>query len=167
MATILDVYRTIDAMKNEGVVRNYAIGGGMAALFYCETTPTFDVDVFVSLEQEGLLIDLSPLYNWARAQGFEVRDEYLLLHGVPVQVLVANGGLETEAIEQAEPKGGAKVHVMRPEYLIALYIQTGGDKRRGRARDLFAEGTVNEERLQDVLSRYGLAERWKVVGGSS
>jgi len=166
MATILDVYRTIDAMKAEGVVRNYAIGGGMAALFYCETTPTFDVDVFVSIEQDGLLIDLAPIYNWAREKGFEVRDEYLLLHGVPVQILVANGGLETEAIEQAEEKGQSKVRVMRPEYLIALYIQTGGDKRRGRARDLFAEGTVSDARLQDVLSRYGLAEKWKSVEGA-
>ncbi len=134
MATIIDVYRVIDSMKTEGIVRNYAVGGGMAALFYSETTLIFDVDVFVSLTQEGWLIDLSPIYHWARQKGFEVRDEYLISHGVPVQILVANEGLETEAIECAQEMGASKVRVMKPEYLIALYIQTSGDKRRGRAR---------------------------------
>ena len=103
MATLADVYRTIELMKTEGVVEDYALGGGMAALFYAETTPTFDVDVFVIIPQEGLLVDLAPIYRWAQNQGFEVRDEYLVLHSVPVQILVANSGLETEAIKNAKP----------------------------------------------------------------
>ena len=167
MATIADVYRAIDEMETEGVVEDYAIGGGMAALFYAETTPTFDIDVFVIVPKQGLLIDLSSIYDWARNKGFEVREEYLILHGVPVQVLVANEGLETEAIKNAKmiPFGGFDVAVMKPEYLVALYIQTGGDKRRGRARDLFAQDAIDNEYLKDVLKRYNLIEKWHQNGG--
>lgn len=165
MATILDVYRVVDSMRTEGVVQNYAVGGGMGALFYTETTLTFDVSVFVSIAQQGLLVDLTPIYSWAKTKGFEVRDEYLILHGVPVQVLVANVGLETEAVERAVEMGVSKVRVMRPEYLVALYLQTGGDKRRGRARDLFAQDAVNSEALKDVLTRYNLMDKWLQSGG--
>lgn len=154
-------------MEAESVVQDYAVGGGMAALFYAETTPTFDVNVFVVIPQSGLLIDLSPIYDWARDKGFEVRDEYLVLHGVPVQILVANGGLETEAVERAQMMNyqEADIAVMRPEYLVALYIQTGGDKRRGRARDLFAQNALESGALKDVLARYNLIDKWRQNGG--
>lgn len=167
MATIADVYRAIDAMEVDGVVDDYAVGGGMAALFYAETTPTFDIDVFVVIAQQGLLIDLSSIYNWARNKGFEVRDEYLIVHGVPVQILVANEGLETEAIKesQAMTNAGVDIRVMKPEYLVALYLQTGGDKRRGRARDLFAQDAIDNDTLKDVLTRYNLIEKWHQSGG--
>ncbi len=167
MAKIGDVYRAIELMEIDGVVEDYAIGGGMGALFYAETTPTFDVDVFVTIAQEGLLVDLSPIYEWAKRKGFEVRDEYLVLHGVPVQILVANQGLETEAIQNHNHLsfGDGQVAVMKPEYLIALYIQTGGDKRRGRARDLFAKNAVSNEALKEVLTRHNLIEKWRQNGG--
>ena len=34
MAAIADVYRALNAIQNEGIVEKYAVGGGMAALFY-------------------------------------------------------------------------------------------------------------------------------------
>ncbi|HEX8464269.1 MAG TPA: hypothetical protein VF627_06580 [Abditibacterium sp.] len=167
MPTIADVYHAINALHSEGVVEDYAIGGGMAALFYAETTLTFDVDVFVLIPQSGLLIDLSPIYDWARTRNYEVRDEYLVMHGVPVQILIASPGLETEAIENANiiSQADVPVRVMKPEYLIALYIKTGGDKRRGRARDLFAEESIDKTRLKDVLTRFDLLEKWRQNGG--
>lgn len=167
MASLGDVFREINALRDEGVIGSYALGGGMAALFYAETTPTFDVDVFVLMPQSGLLIDLGPVYGWARARNFEARDEYLLIHGVPVQILVASPGLETEAIERANTLfyNSVPVQVMPPEYLAALYVKTGGGKRRGRALDLFAEGAISLEVLRDVLTRFNLLNAWHTSGG--
>ncbi len=167
MASLADVYRVINEMKTEGIVEEYAIGGAMAALFYAETTPTFDVDVFVSIPQTGLLVDLSGIYNWARSRNYEVRDEYLMIHGLPVQVLAANPGLETEAIESANllTYNGIAVRVMKPEYLIALYTQTGGSKRHGRAHDLFAEDALDPHRLKEILQRFDLTPLWFKNGG--
>ena len=64
-------------MVEEKVVQRYAICGGTAALFYAETLRTYDIDIFVVLEQKGILVDISPVYNWARSRGYEVRDEHL------------------------------------------------------------------------------------------
>ena len=167
MATLADVYREINALKEDGVVENYAIGGAMGALFYTDTTPTYDVAVFVVIPQTGILVSLTPIYDWARARGYEVRDEYILFHSVPVQFLVANPGLETEAIATAGVcfHGGEPVRVMRPEYLIALYTKTGGQKRQGRSHDLFDEDSVDRKRLKDLLERFDLMALWRQKGG--
>lgn len=167
MPTLADVYRAINALQAEGVVQSYAVGGGMAALFYAETTRTYDVDVFSVLEQHGLLVDLSGIYNWARERGFEARDEYLVMHGVPVQILVAREGLATEAVETANvlDYDGVPVRVMKPEYLVALYVQTGGAKRVARALDLFAEETLDRATLQTLLQRFDLLDKWAHAGG--
>ena len=74
MATLADVFRELNALKTEGLVREYAIGGATAVLFYAEPARTYDVDVFVSLQpSEGSpLVSLSPIYDWARARGFSL-----------------------------------------------------------------------------------------------
>lgn len=167
MPTLADVYRAINALHTDGFVENYAIGGGMAALFYAETTRTFDIDVFALIPQSGLLVDLSAIYDWARSRGYEVRDEYIVMHGVPTQILAARAGLATEAVEMANvlDYDGVTVRVMKPEHLIALYIETGGDKRYRRARDLFAEDSLDRAALQHLLERHALLEKWAKMGG--
>lgn len=169
MPTLADVYRAINSLHAEGLVENYAIGGGMAALFYAETTRTFDIDVFAVIPQSGLLVDLSAIYDWARNRGCEVRDEYIVMHGVPTQILAARAGLATEAVETANvlDYDGVPVRVMKPEYLVALYLETGGEKRRGRAHDLVAEDSLDRAALQTLLLRFNLGEKWARSGGES
>lgn len=45
--TLADVFRELNELKATGLVREYAIGGATAALFYAEPARTYDVDVFV------------------------------------------------------------------------------------------------------------------------
>src|SRR5690606_9805850 len=106
----------------------YAVCGGTAALFYAETTATFDIDLFVLIPQSGLLIDLSHIYQWAKLRGYAVEQEYLIIHGVPVQILVAGAGLEEEAVRTAAiiDYDGVSVTVVRPEFLVLLYLKAGG-----------------------------------------
>ena len=49
MASLPDVFRVLNDMKSDGIIEDYAIGGGMAVLFYAEPTRTYDLDVFVLL----------------------------------------------------------------------------------------------------------------------
>jgi hypothetical protein len=164
MATMADVYRALNAMRDEGIVDNFAIGGGMAALFYAETTATFDVDVFVMIPHVGLLIDLSRIYDWARGRGYKIENEYLMIHGVPVQILVAGGELQSEAVQTAQQLDydGVPVPVMKPEYLILLYLQAGSAKRRGRAADLKDAG-IDEALVSQLATRFELASQWNRV----
>jgi len=163
MASMADVYRALNALKEEGVVQDYAICGGTAALFYAQTTATFDIDIFVLLQQRGVLIDLGPIYDWARARGYEIENEYLHVYGVPVQVLVAGEGLEESAVQNARllDYDGVSVPVAPPEHLVLMYLRAGGAKRRGRAFDLLEAEATNAARVSALAQQFDLQELWQ------
>jgi hypothetical protein len=166
MPSLADVFETLNEMKAEGVIVEYAIGGAMAALFYAEVTRTYDIDVFARYApQAGRILDLTGVYAWTEARGFEPDAEHVLIHSVPVQFLPGEEGLELEGVEQAVDIDyeGVSVRVMRPEHLIALYLRAGGAGRRERAALLDRTGLVDEIRLTDLLERYNLIERWQEV----
>ena len=96
MSTLGDVFREINALQAEGVVRDYALGGATAVLFYAEPARTYDVDVFVLMPQASgnLLISLEPLYEWARGRGFGVQAEH-------IQALLAQHGIEVDLDDEA------------------------------------------------------------------
>jgi hypothetical protein len=160
MPSLTSVFQVLNQLRDEGVIEDYALGGGMAVLFYAEPTPTYDLDVFVLLPPSaGPIVRMTPIYERLQAEGFTTDMEHILIHGVPVQFLPAYNELVDEAVEQARTieYDGVPVRVVRPEHLVALAIQTGGRKRRERAELLLESGEVDEAELDRVLSRFGLA----------
>ena len=160
MASLADIFRVLGDMRDEGVVKDYAIGGATAVLFYAEPTRTYDVDVFAqlpSMNQPGLDA-LAPVYRWAESRGFTVDAEHLLVHGVPVQILPAYNALVVEAIQTARVHDyqGVPVRVVDPEHLIALALQAGGARRRERAWLLLQAGTADRMRLRTILDAHGI-----------
>jgi hypothetical protein len=169
LASLADVFQTLNEMKADGVITDYAIGGALAALFYAEVTSTYDIDVFALIpSQSGPIIDLSPLYHWARKRGFEAEGEHLIIHSVPVQFLAADEGLEGEAVERSRDFDyeAVPVRVIGPEHLAILYTLAGGARRRGRVGLLFEAGTVDEQELDAILRRHGLTDEWKKKRGT-
>jgi hypothetical protein len=83
-----------------------------------------------------------------------------MIEGVPVQFLPAHNQLADEAIERAETLEyeGVSVRVVRPEYLVALYLEPGARtlKRRERAAALRESSAVDRVLLDDLLKRFGL-----------
>ena len=147
-------------MRDEGVVRDYAIGGATAVLFYAEPTRTYDVDVFALLPSmdPSALLTLAPVYRWAQSRGFTVDAEHVMVHGVPVQILPAYNALVTEAIQTARVHHyqGVPVRVVDPEHLIALALQAGGARRRERAWLLLQAGVADRLRLRALLQAHGI-----------
>jgi hypothetical protein len=155
----------VERMKHEGVVTDYALGGAMALVFWTEPVPTFDLDVFVLLPTDAtLLVSLDPLYRWAEANGYAAEGEHIIIEGVPVQFIPSHSPLADEAIEEAATLDyeGAPVRVIRPEHLIALYLEPSARtaKRLQRAAALREESAVDPERLQSILQRYNLELPW-------
>ncbi|RYG63720.1 hypothetical protein EON80_20650 [bacterium] len=165
MPTIADVYRALNAMVAEEVVEKYAVCGGTAALFYADTLRTYDIDIFVLLEQKGFLIDIGPVYRWAESRGYEVHREHLLIHSVPVQVLDAGAGLELEAVQDANQLDydGVPVPVVRPEYLALLYAKAGGRQRIARAVDLVETVDFDKKLTNDLVEKYQLHAAWQKI----
>jgi hypothetical protein len=150
----------LNDMKAEGVVSDYAVGGAMALIFWSEPTATFDLDVFVLLEQVGILVSLESIYSWARARGYPLEAEHILISGVPVQVIPAHNDLAVNAVLNAADLDyeGERIRVIRPEYLIAMYLEetVRTRKRLERVATLLDEGNLDLALLEKLLERYNL-----------
>jgi hypothetical protein len=150
----------LNSLKNDGIVSDYALGGAMALIFWSEPTATFDLDVFVLLKQTGLLGSLDPIYAWARARGYPEEAEHILISGMPVQLIPAHNALTIDAIAAAAELeyDGQPVRVIRPEYLIAMYLEESARtrKRLERVAALLDEGNLDRALLKEIVERYKL-----------
>jgi hypothetical protein len=162
MQAVCDV---LEQLVRDGDLKHYAIGGATAAGFHGEPLATRDIDVFVFLDPapNSILITLDGLYSRLAKMGFaEFEEEGLLIHGFPVQFLVASPGLETEAVERAimVEWDTHRIRVMRPEHLAAIAMSVGRPKDRARVVYLLELPGFDRSSFEDIITRYGLSIRW-------
>jgi hypothetical protein len=161
MPSFADALRVLNDMKSSGVVEDYAVAGAMAMVFWAEPIPTYDLDVLVFLPgDEATIVSLAPLYEWAAEHGYPAQAEHVMIEGVPVQFLPAHNSLAEEAIDRAASVDyeGVPVRVVRPEYLVAHYVEPGARtlKRRERAAALMESSALDRAALDELLKRFGL-----------
>jgi hypothetical protein len=161
MASFETALRALNAMKQDGVFADYAVAGGMAQAFWVEAVPTYDLDVLVALPQTtGIIVSLATIYAWAAERGYAVRSEHVVMGDIPVQFLASPGPLTDEAMERAATLkfGETDVRVVRPEYLIAMYLHGSARtrQRRERAAVLRDEAGIDESLLRDLMKRFAL-----------
>ena len=161
MPSFADALRALNSMKAGGVIEDYAITGAMALVFWTEPVPTYDLDVLVFLPPSGgPLVSLEPIYRWAAVRGYPVQQEHVIVEGVPTQFVPSPNELADEAITSAVllDYEGISVRVVRPEYLVALFLQPSArtPKRRERAAVLLEWPGLSRELLDEILDRYGI-----------
>ena len=151
-------------MKEKGLIKDYAIGGGIATLFYTEPFLTYDLDIFILTETTSTqtIMDLSPIFEYLKQKGYTWKGEHILIEGVPVQFIYADE-LEKEAVEKARivEYEGVKTKVIAPEYLIAILLRAGRKKDREKVEKLLQEAEIDMKELQDILDKFGLRERFE------
>jgi len=163
---VKETLKVLNELKEKGLIQDYAIGGAIAALRWIEPLFTQDLDVFILLKDEDDkkkgVIDLSPMYEYLKSKGYEWKGHWIMIEGVPVDIFPADP-LEKEAIEQAQEVEyeGVKTKVIVPEYLIALFLRAGRNKDRRKIEMLLEQCQIDKERLQKILSQYGLNEKFK------
>ncbi len=154
----------INQMQSDGVIGRYAIGGAVGATFYLEPAATVDLDIFVTLPTAvgGLLVSLTPIYEYLGSRGGKIVDEYIEIGGWPVQFLPPSNDLETEAVADAVATTveGVTTWVMTAEHLVAIALRTGRSKDHNRILQFIEQEAVNRERLQSILERNGLTAKW-------
>ena len=152
-------------MQADGIISQYAIGGAVGATFYLEPAATLDVDIFVTLPTApgGLLLSLSPIYEYLKARGGTVEDEHIVIGGWPVQFLPASNELEREALAEAVPANVEDVEtwVMTAEHLAAIALRTGRPKDHNRILQFIEQGAVDRKKLQLAIDRHQLTGKWK------
>ncbi|MBN1675232.1 MAG: hypothetical protein JXR37_29600 [Kiritimatiellae bacterium] len=148
-----------------GLLGNYAIGGGVAVLYYAEPVLTYDFDVVCTFPQQGALIDPSPVFEHLKKKGYVFGEEDRIdIAGIPVQFVPASTGLMEEALENAYGVeiGGVKTRVLSVEYLIATLLDLYRPKDRAKLAVLLdaANQAVDDAALTSILAKHGLTEKW-------
>jgi len=162
---IQEVINTINRMQADGVVERYAIGGAVGATFYLEPVATLDVDIFVAFRPDsgGLLLSLTPIFDYLRARGGRLEGEYIVIAGWPVQFLPSTGPLVEEALAQAVKMSveGTPACVFSAEHLAAIALQTGRAKDKARLLQFIESGALDSARFQAILARHDLVDAWR------
>jgi len=153
----------INQMEADGVIGKYAIGGAVGATFYLAPAATVDLDLFVTLPGEsGLLVSLSPIYEYLKSRGGTEQDEYIVVKDWPVQFLMPGNALQKEAVNQAISTNveGVPTRVISAEHLVAIALETGRAKDHTRILQFVEQGAVDREKLRDVVERHNLSAKW-------
>jgi hypothetical protein len=154
--------KVIEKITRQGIIKAYAIGGGIAATYYIEPMLTYDLDIFFIPAKEGLDV-LAPIYDYAKERGFSTQAESILIEGFPVQFIPAYNDLVREAVENATTLKYRDVEakVVTAEYLAAIALQTGRAKDRERVIRLLDEAVIDRTVLGRILGSFGLADKFK------
>jgi hypothetical protein len=154
--------RVINEIARQGIIKAYAIGGGIAATYYIEPILTYDLDIFFIAATEGIDI-LAPIYAYAKKAGYKTKDEMILIKGIPVQFIPAYNDLIRAAVENAVSLKyrAVEARVVSAEYLIAISLQTGRPKDRERIVRLLDEAAINHTALARILDNFGLTDKFK------
>lgn len=156
----------MNGLLEEGVLKDYAIGGGMATLSYVEPFLTEDVDVFTTMTVTSKLVDPSAIFNRLREMGFDrMEGDRVVIGGWPVQFLPPQIGLEVEALSTAREQmvEGARARFFSAEHLMAIAVKTGRGKDVARLEKFMESGQFDEAVFIDILNRHGLVDRWKKI----
>jgi hypothetical protein len=157
--------QVVNQMQVDGVISSYAIGEAIGATFYLEPTSTFDIDVFISLQNlpGSSLISLEPVYRYLQNRGYLPQKECILIEGWLVQFLPPGDALDEEALTQAiqADADGVPVHVMTAEHLVAIALKVARPKDKIRTAQFIESGILDENKLRQILERHGLLAKWK------
>jgi hypothetical protein len=158
----------INRMQAEGVIGEYAIGGAVGATFYLEPSATLDVDIFVALKSApgSSLLTLAPVYAYLTERGCEAGKEHIVIEGWPVQFLPLRDALDEEAVRQASETEleGVPTRVVTAEHLVAIALRTARAKDFARILQFIESGVLDTPKLDRILQRHGLLEKWEQFG---
>lgn len=150
-------------MYKEKVLVDYAVGGAVATIYYTEPFATKDVDIFFTPSEKERIILLTPFYDYLLKKGYKTDKEYIMIGETPVQFIPATDELENEAIKKAifVSFQNIEVKIIRPEYLIAIFLKVYRPKDREKILRLLDQTKINKILLLDILEKYNLDKKYK------
>lgn len=159
------VIQVLNRMQADGVIENYAIGGGIAAIYYLEPYQTDDIDVFISPVVVGAngLVSFERIYSYLEELGYNVEREYIRIEGWLVQFLPASEPVQEDAVLHADRVAFAAEYtsIFSAEHLAAELLRSGRLKDHVRVVALLESEQMDLQVFHDIIRRHGLEEKWK------
>jgi predicted nucleotidyltransferase len=159
--------KVLGGLRTNGLIEDYAIGGGIATIFYIEAILTYDLDIFVIpiiSNKDKKIIDFSHLYKYLTKLGYKWKGEHIIIEGIPVQFIPVDQ-LEEEAVRKAKSVvyKGVTTKVLTVEYLIAILIKVGRSKDIAKVSRLIKEVKVDKKKLQAILNTFNLTKKYQNI----
>jgi hypothetical protein len=154
---LADVLRAANELVSAGLIKDYALGGALAAIYYTEPFVTYDADIIFISSDKTLSAGIPAIYLHLQSKGWHVEREHLIIKDFPVQFLAASG-LTEEAVRKAKriEYDGVPAKVFSPEYIIAIAASVGRHKDLARIEQLMTQAKVDRALLDDILRRHNL-----------
>jgi hypothetical protein len=151
------VFDAANSLLAADLIKDYALGGALAAIRYTEPFTTYDADIFFVPAVDGLSAGSPAIYEHLQSLGHSIEREHVIIQAFPVQWLAA-GGLTEEAVREAESIEfeGVTGKVFRSEHLVAIAASVGRLKDRARIQQLLEQADLDRNYLAAILSRYQL-----------
>ena len=123
---LADILRAANELVSTGLIKDYALGGALAAIYYTEPVTTYDADIVLIASDKTLSEGIPAINAHLQSKGWRIEREHLLIKDFPVQFLAASG-LTEEAVRNAKriEYEGVPAKVFRPEYIIAIAASVG------------------------------------------
>ena len=154
---LADVLRAANELVSVGLIKDFALGGALAAIYYTEPVTTYDADIIFVASDKTLSAGIPAIYSYLQSKGWRVEREHLLIKDFPVQFLAASGLTEEAVCEARQIQyQGVPAKVFRPEYIIAIAASVGRHKDLARIEQLMSQAKTDKPLLDDILRRYNL-----------
>jgi hypothetical protein len=155
---LAEVLRAANELVSTGLIKDYALGGALAAIHYVEPFATYDADIFFIPTVQDLSGGIPQVYDALRAQGWGMEGDHLLLGNFPVQFLTAHG-LTEEAVRDARSIDyqGVPTKIFSPEYIVAIAASVGRHKDFARIGQIMEQTRVDKNILEAILKRHRLS----------
>ena len=154
---LADVLRAANELVSAGFIKDYALGGALATIYYTEPFTTYDAYIMFTATDKTLSAGIPAIYSHLQSKGWQVEREHLLLKDFPIQFLAASG-LTEEAVRNANSieYEGVPGRIFSPEYIIAVAASVGRHKDFARIEQLLDQARINRGLLDDIVHRYKL-----------
>lgn len=158
-----EVATLLNAMRDAGVISNYALFGATAQMRYTEPVATLDVDVLVDVSNPDRLDILAPLYDFASRRGYEPKGETVVVGAWPVQFIPIFSALTSEAVAEAETADfdGIPLRVVKAAHLAVIALSVARGKDFARVLSLLESGAVTREEISQLAAKHGLDSAWQ------
>ncbi len=154
---LADVLRAANELVSVGLIKDFALGGALAAIYYTEPVTTYDADIIFVASDKTLSAGIPAIYSYLQSKGWRVEREHLLIKDFPVQFLAASGLTEEAVCEARQIQyQGVPAKVFQPEYIIAIAASVGRHKDLARIEQLMSQAKIDKPLLDDILRRYNL-----------
>jgi len=147
-----ETLRELNRFKREGLIRDYAIGGGYAVNYYLEPILTYDLDIYVLMDEDE---EFSDLYDYFKKTKYKIENVYIIIGSMSVQFLPSFiHPLIDEAVRKAKKIRfkGISTKVLTVEHLIATLL------RAFRPKDKmiipFLLELADERKLKSIIRRF-------------